>query len=78
MIDKGIMVLQLCTDFPKDEPCSGSDMCPTSCHDVDHIMDIKVEDDPVPVTLPGVKPDTEASFMPVSPVLGTFHRYLKL
>jgi hypothetical protein len=60
MIDKGTMVLQICTDFLKVEPSSIGHMCPTS-HDEDHVIDIKVEEDPIPVTFPGIKPETEVS-----------------
>jgi hypothetical protein len=60
MIDKGTMVLQICTDFLKVEPSSPGDMYRTS-HDEDHIVHIKVEEDPIAVTLPGIKSEPEVS-----------------
>jgi hypothetical protein len=78
MIDKGTTVLQNCLDFLKVEPGSCSESCPTSSHDGNQISDIKVEEDPVSVTFPGIKPEHEVSCMSVCPLLGTFHRYPEL
>jgi hypothetical protein len=61
MIDSGTMVLQICTDFLKVEPSSLGDMYSTFSHDEDHIIHIKVEEDPIAVTLPGIKSETEVS-----------------
>jgi hypothetical protein len=58
MIDKGVMVLQICTDFLKVEPGLSSETCPTS-YDENQIIDIKVEEDPVPVTFPAIKVEQE-------------------
>lgn len=78
MIDKGTMVLQICTDFLKVEPGSVSETCPAFSRDGDHIIDIKVEEDPMPINFPGIKAEHEVSVMSVCPVLGTLHRYLEL
>jgi hypothetical protein len=78
MIDKGTMVLQICTDFMKVEPGSISETCPAFSYDGDHIIDIKVEEDPMPINFPGIKAEHEVSFMSVCPLLGTFYIYLDL
>jgi hypothetical protein len=78
MIDKGTVVLQNCMDFLKVEPASCSETCPTSFHDGNHISDIKVEEDPVPVTFPGIQAEHEVSCRSVCPRLDTFHRYPEL
>jgi hypothetical protein len=78
MIDRGTMVLQNCMDFLKVEPGSVSETCPTSSHDGDQIIDVKVEEDPIPINFPGIKAEHEVSCMSVCPLLGTFHRYPEL
>jgi hypothetical protein len=74
MIDKGTYVLQNCTAFQKIEPRSSSETCPTPC-DENQIVDIKVEEGPVPITFPGIKAEHEVSCMSVCPFFGTFHKY---
>jgi hypothetical protein len=63
MIDKGTIVLQNCTAFLKTEPGSSSETCPAS-HDENHIIDMKVEEDPVPIEFPGIKAEREVSECP--------------
>jgi hypothetical protein len=78
MIDKGTMVLQICTDFLKVEPGSISETCLTSSHVGDKIIDVKVEEDPMPINFPGIKAEHEVSCMSVCPLLCIFHRYPEL
>lgn len=69
MIDEGMMVLQNCVDFVKVEPGSISE---TSSHDGNQ-TDIKVEEnsdtqeveDPLLITLPGIKVECEVSCVTV-------------
>jgi hypothetical protein len=77
------MVLQNCMDFLKIEPSSISETCPVSSHDGNLFTDIKVEkasdtqevEDPLLITLPGIKAEHEVSCMSVCLLLGTSHRY---
>jgi hypothetical protein len=69
MVDEGMMILQNSMDFLKVEPGSSSEICPTS-HAGDQVNDIKVEasdteevEDPLLVTLPGIKAESEVSCM---------------
>jgi hypothetical protein len=78
MLDKGIMVLQICTDFLKVEPGSISDTCPAFSHGGDLTIDIYVEEDPMPIHLTGIMAEHEVNFMSVCPWLGTLHRYLEV
>jgi hypothetical protein len=78
VVDDGTMVLQICTHFLKIEPGSSSEACPKSSHDGIQISDVKVEEDPVPITFPGMKAEHEVSCMSVCPLLGTFHKYPEL
>jgi hypothetical protein len=70
MIDKGTVVLQNCMASLKIEPGSISETCPTSSHDGDQIIDIKVEvsdtqqvEDPLLIALPEIKPEHKVSCM---------------
>jgi hypothetical protein len=63
MIDKGTMVLQICTGFLKVELGSISETCPAICHDGAHIIDINIEEDPMPINFPGIMAEHEVSFM---------------
>jgi hypothetical protein len=58
MIDKGTMVLQICTDFLKVEPGLSNEICPTT-YDENQIIDIKIKEDPVSVTLPAITVEQE-------------------
>jgi hypothetical protein len=58
MIDKSMMVLQICTDLLKMEPGLSNETCPTS-YDENQIIDIKIEEDPVSVTFPAIKVEQE-------------------
>jgi hypothetical protein len=58
IIDKGVMVLQMCMDFLKVEPGLSSETCPTS-YDENQIIDIKIEEDPEPVTFPAIEVEQE-------------------
>jgi hypothetical protein len=62
-------------DILKIEPGSSSETCPTSPFYGDQMIDVKVEEDHMPVTFEGIKAEPEVSCMCVRPVLGTFHRY---
>jgi hypothetical protein len=69
MTDEDVMILQNSMDFLKVEPGSSSETCPTS-HDGDQVSDIKVEasdteevEDPLLVTLPVIKTESEVSCM---------------
>jgi hypothetical protein len=72
MIDEGMMVLQNYVDFVKVEPDSIIEASPASSHDGNQI-DIKVEEtsdsqeveDPLLVTLPGIKVECEVSCVSV-------------
>lgn len=66
MINEITMVLQNCTTFLKIEPGSDSETCPTS-YDENYVIDIKVEEDPVPVTFPQIKAEPEVSCISVCP-----------
>jgi hypothetical protein len=74
VIDKGTMLLQNCMDILNVEPGSVSETCPTSSHDGDQIIDVKVEEDPVPIPFKEIKAEHEVSCIHVCPLLGTFHR----
>jgi hypothetical protein len=78
VIDKGTMLLQNCMDILKVEPSSVSEVCPSSSHDGDQIIDVKVEEGPVAIPFEGIKAEHEVSCMYVCPLLGTFHRYPEL
>jgi hypothetical protein len=68
MTDKGMVVLQYSMDSQKDEPGSHSEACLSSPHG-DHTINIKDEDisdmedgeDPVSVTVVGIKAEHEVS-----------------
>jgi hypothetical protein len=70
MTDKGTMDFQNYMDFLKVEPGSINEACPSS-HNGSQAIDIKVEDasdtqevqDPLLVTLPGIKVECEVSYM---------------
>jgi hypothetical protein len=78
VVDDGTVVLQICTDFLKSEPGSSNEACSTSSRDGVQVSDIKVEEDPVPITFPGIKPAHEVSCMSVYPLLDSFDRHPKL
>jgi hypothetical protein len=69
MIDKSTIVFQNYTALLKIEPGSSSETCPTS-RDDNHIIDIKVEEDPLRIEFPGVKVEHEVSCMAVCRLLG--------
>jgi hypothetical protein len=77
VVDYGTVVLQICTDFLKIEPGSSSETCPAS-RDENHMTYIKVEEDPVPITFPGIKAEHEVSCISMCPLLGSFHKYPEL
>jgi hypothetical protein len=78
MTDNGMVVLQDSLDSQKDEPGSHSEACPSWSHDVDQAVNIKVEEfsdiddgeDPVPMTVIGIKAEHEVSCMSLYPLLG--------
>jgi hypothetical protein len=39
----------------------------------EEVSDVKVEEDPVPISFPRIKAEREVSCMSVCPLLGTFH-----
>jgi hypothetical protein len=64
VIDNGTVVLQNVVDFLKIEPGSIAETCPTS-DDGNEMIDMNVEEDPVPVTFSGIKAEQEVSCMSV-------------
>jgi hypothetical protein len=78
MTNNGMVVLQNCVDSQKDEPGSHSEACPSSSHDGDQAVNIKVEEfsdvdngeDPLPMTIVGIKVEHEVSCMSLCPLLG--------
>jgi hypothetical protein len=75
VIDKGTMLLQNCMDFLRIESGSSSQTsCLTSSHDGNQMIDVIVEEGPIPITFKRVKAEHEVSCMSVCPPLGTFHR----
>jgi hypothetical protein len=56
-------------------------MCPASCHEGDGgirmktevVSGVEVEDNPVPLLLPGIKVESEVSFMSVYTLLETLY-----
>jgi hypothetical protein len=73
MTDERTVVLQDCSDFLKVEPSLISETCPLS-HEGNQVIDVKIEEasdtheveDPLLVTLPGIKVECEVSYMYVS------------
>jgi hypothetical protein len=61
----------------KIEPGSIAETYPTS-DDGNEMIDINVEEDPVPVTFSGIKAEQEVSCISVCPLLGTFLKYPEL
>jgi hypothetical protein len=66
-------------DFLKVEPGLSDESCPASSHDGTQVIDIKVEvsnpqevEDPLLITLPGIKAEHEVSYVSACPLLGTF------
>jgi hypothetical protein len=62
------MILQNWMDFLKVEPGLSDESCPASSHDGTQVIDIKVEvsdtqvvEDPLLITLPGIKAEHEVS-----------------
>jgi hypothetical protein len=85
VIDKGTVLLQNCMDILKVEPGSISETCPTSSHDGDQIIDVKVEvsdtqeeQDPLLIQLSEIKAENEVSCMCACPMLSRFEKYLEL
>jgi hypothetical protein len=62
----------------KVEPGSVSETCSTSSRDGNQAIDIKVEEDPVPIEFPGIKAEHEVSCMYVCSLLYLFHRHPEL
>jgi hypothetical protein len=77
MTDKGMLVLQDCMDIEKCVPGPRSETYPTSSHDANQAMNIKVEEDshikeeedPVPVSCEAIKAELEVSCVSVCPLL---------
>jgi hypothetical protein len=75
-----LVVLQKLTDSENVQgPCTK--ICPASSHDVYQAISIKAEvlsdveeEDPVPITFPGIKAEPEVSCFSMS-TLGGFHKY---
>jgi hypothetical protein len=70
----------------KDEPGSHSEACPSLSHDGDQAVNIKIEEfsdtedreDPVPVTIVGIKAEYEVSCMFLCPLVGIYHLHPEL
>jgi hypothetical protein len=68
-------------DLEKDVPGLCNETCPASSHEgnggirikTEAVSDVEQEEDPVPVSLPGIKSEREVSCMSVCLLLGTFH-----
>jgi hypothetical protein len=74
MTDEGMVVLQNCVDMERCVPGPHSETHPTSSHDANQVMNIKVEnvsdmqeegEDPVPISYKAVKAEREVSCVPV-------------
>jgi hypothetical protein len=50
-------------DMLKTEPGSSSETWPTSPHDGDQVIEVKVEEVPMPITFEGTKAEPEVSCM---------------
>jgi hypothetical protein len=69
MTDKGMLVLQDCAHSQEDVPGSCADTCPTSSHDANQTISIKVEvsdvkeedEDPLAISFPGIEAKHEVS-----------------
>jgi hypothetical protein len=65
----------------KGVPGLCSETCPSPSPDgngginikTEEVSDVKVEDDPVPISFPRIKAEREVSCMLVCPQLGSFH-----
>jgi hypothetical protein len=76
--DNVVVVLQNCVDLQKDEPGLHSEASPSSSEDGDQAVNIKVEDssdiedreNPMPMTVVGIKAEHEVSCMSLCPLLG--------
>jgi hypothetical protein len=66
-IDIGTMALQNCMGLERAVPSSCSETCPTSSHDANQVMNIKVEqisdveEEEDPLTFPRIKTEHEVS-----------------
>jgi hypothetical protein len=75
------VVLQNCLDSQKDEPRAHSEACPSSSPDGVQAVNIKVEEfsdvedreDPVPVTVVGIRAEHEVSCMSVFTIRPILH-----
>jgi hypothetical protein len=65
MSDNGTLVLQNGVDFLQIEPGSTPETYPTSSDGGNQIIDINVEEDPMPITFSGIKPEQEVSCISV-------------
>jgi hypothetical protein len=78
--DNGMVVLQNSMDSQKDEPGLHNEACPSSSHDGEQGVNIKVEEfsdvddgeDRLPLTVVGIKAEHEVSCMSLCPLLGQF------
>jgi hypothetical protein len=69
MTDKGLLVLQDCAHSQEDVPDSCTETCPASSHDANKAINIKVEvvsdveeeENPVPISFPGIKAEQAVS-----------------
>jgi hypothetical protein len=75
MIDKDIMVLQICTNLEKDVQSPCGEMYPTSDESfqaknikAEEVSDAEEEEDIVSTTFPKIKAEAEVSFMSVCPL----------
>jgi hypothetical protein len=76
--DKGMVVLQNHLDSQTDGPGSHSEALASPSHDVVHAVNIKVEEfsdlgvreDPVPMTVVGIKAEHEVSYLSLYPLCG--------
>jgi hypothetical protein len=80
VIDKGMVVLQNYMDLQKDVPGLCSEMCLSSSHDENQVINIKVEatdiqedEHPMLITFPVIKAEHKVSCISVR-----FHKYPEL
>jgi hypothetical protein len=86
LTDKGMMILQNRLDSQKDVPGSHSEACASSSLSGVQALKIKVEElsdvedgeDPVPMTVVGIKTEYEVSFMSLCPLVGIYCLHAEL
>jgi hypothetical protein len=86
VIDKVMVVLQNSFDSQKDAPGLHSEACASSSLDgvqavyikVEEFSDVEDREDPLPMTVVGIKAEHEVSFMTLCPLLGICYSHPEL